>query len=142
MRKRLSRLGGSAAVAVVLLAFTGCSSQPPGGRSVRVTERDFHISAPASVPAGNVQLAVHNRGPDAHELIVVKAAHGSGLPLRADGTTVNEDTLDRVTAGSLEPGEPGSARNLQVHLSPGRYEMFCNMSGHYLGGMRTELAVR
>jgi len=27
-------------------------------------------------------------------------------------------------------------------LEPGRYELLCNMAGHYLGGMRTELVVR
>jgi uncharacterized cupredoxin-like copper-binding protein len=140
MRKTLSRLGGAAAVA--LLLATGCStSQPAGGASVHVSERDFHVSAPASVPAGDVQLAVSNRGPEAHELIVVRA-HASGLPLRADGLTVNEEALDPVVAGTLEPGDPGSRRDLQVHLVPGRYELFCNMSGHYLGGMHTDLVVR
>ena len=140
MRKTLSRLGGAAAVA--LLLATGCStSQPAGGTSVQVSERDFHVSAPASVPAGDVQLAVSNRGPEAHELIVVRA-HGSSLPLRADGLTVNEEALDPVVAGTLEPGDPGSRRGLQVHLVPGRYELFCNMSGHYLGGMHTDLVVR
>jgi uncharacterized cupredoxin-like copper-binding protein len=26
-----------------------------------------------------------------------------------------------------------------VKLRPGRYELFCNMAGHYLGGMRAQL---
>jgi len=93
MRKTLSRLGGAAAVALLLV--TG-----------------------------------------------VVRAHGSSLPLRADGLTVNEEALDPVVAGTLEPGDPGSRRGLQVHLVPGRYELFCNMSGHYLGGMHTDLVVR
>jgi uncharacterized cupredoxin-like copper-binding protein len=124
-----------------LLVASGCSSQPARGGSVRVTERDFHISAPDSVPAGDVQLAVSNRGPDAHELIIVRT-HGSRLPLRTDGSTVDEEALDPVTTGTLEPGESGSVRDLKVDLAPGRYEMFCNMSGHYLGGMHTDLVVR
>ncbi len=45
-------------------------------------------------------------------------------------------------AGVLEPGQPGSVRELNVHLRPGRYVLFCNMSGHYLGGMHTTLVVR
>jgi uncharacterized cupredoxin-like copper-binding protein len=28
-----------------------------------------------------------------------------------------------------------------LHLKPGRYELFCNMAGHYLGGMRAALVV-
>jgi len=106
-----------------------------------VTERDFHIGAPVEVAAGLADLAVHNEGPDAHELIVVRE-QGSRLPLRADGTTVDEDGLKRETAGVLEPGDPGAHRNLFVRLKPGRYVLLCNMSGHYRGGMHTDLVVR
>ena len=42
---------------------------------------------------------------------------------------------------ALEPGQPGSVRELALHLRPGRYVLLCNMSGHYLGGMHTELVV-
>src|SRR5205823_12276773 len=76
----------------------------------------------------------------AHELIVVRES-GSRLPLRRDGSTVSEEKLDSVTAGVLEPGQPGSNRQLRLHLPPGRYVLFCNMSGHYLGGMHSELVV-
>ena len=30
---------------------------------------------------------------------------------------------------------------LKLHLAPGRYLLFCNMEGHYMGGMHTELVV-
>jgi uncharacterized cupredoxin-like copper-binding protein len=125
-----------------LLACPGCGS---GGREgaahvVRVTERDFRISAPKHVRAGDLVLSVRNRGPDAHELIVVRD-RSSRLPLRRDGATVDEEKLEPVTAGALEPGQPGSRRTLRVHLAPGTYELFCNMSGHYRGGMRTKLVV-
>jgi uncharacterized cupredoxin-like copper-binding protein len=42
----------------------------------------------------------------------------------------------------LEAGKPGSLRTLSVRLGPGRYVLFCNMSGHYLGGMDHDLVVR
>jgi uncharacterized cupredoxin-like copper-binding protein len=130
------------AVAALAMALGGCGT---GGhalaRRVAVNERDFHIGAPADVAAGLVDIAVHNTGPDAHELIVVRE-QGSRLPLRADGTTVDEDALEHEKAGGLEPGNPGSRRNLTVRLKPGRYVLFCNMSGHYRGGMHTDLVVR
>ena len=107
---------------------------------MRVTERDFHISAPKRVPSGDLRLSVSNHGPDNHELIVVRA-NGPRLPLRTDGVTVNEETLERATVGVLEPGQPGSVRRLSLHLAPGRYELLCNMAGHYLGGMHAELVV-
>jgi uncharacterized cupredoxin-like copper-binding protein len=108
-----------------------------------VTERDFRISAPKRVPSGDLQVSVRNKGPDAHEFIVVRAG-SSHLPLRPDGVTVDEEALDRakLTLDTLEPGEPGGVRRLRLHLAPGRYELICNMSGHYLGGMHTELTVR
>jgi uncharacterized cupredoxin-like copper-binding protein len=31
---------------------------------------------------------------------------------------------------------------VRAHLTPGRYVLFCNMSGHYLAGMRRVLVVR
>jgi uncharacterized cupredoxin-like copper-binding protein len=128
-------------VCLALLA-AGCGS---GGHQaaapvVRITERDFRITAPKHVRAGEVVLTVSNRGPDAHELIVVRDRK-SELPLRRDGSTVSEEKLEPVTAGALEPGQPHSVRNLHLHLAPGTYELFCNMSGHYLGGMHAKLVV-
>jgi len=132
-------------VVVALCGLTACSS--PGksahrsGTAVEVSEGDFHIVVnPAVVPAGKVLLTVHNSGPDQHELIVVRLG-ASSIPLRADGITVDEDALEKATVGALEPGTPGSVRRLSVKLRPGRYEVFCNMSGHYLGGMYNELTV-
>lgn len=109
--------------------------------AVRVTERDFSISAPKLVSAGDLRLQVRNNGPDAHELIVVRAGRGP-LPLRSDGLTVDEAALTRRKVGTVEPGTAGSARVLKLHLAPGRYVLFCNMAGHYLGGMHTLLVVR
>jgi len=102
--------------------------------------RDFHISAPKHLGPGDVVFTVDNRGPDNHEFILVRVG-GAPLPFRPDGMTVDEDAVERQTVGALEPGEPGSVRLLRVHLAPGRYEFFCNMSGHYLGGMHAALTV-
>ena len=129
---------------LALLALAACG----GGRSsaqahvtlLRVTERDFRITAPKHVRSGDLLLSVRNRGPDAHELIVVRG-RSARLPLRRDGSTVSEEKLEPLIAGALEPGKPYSVRTLRLHLRPGTYELFCNMSGHYLGGMRTKLVV-
>ena len=138
-------LTGAAIIAAFLFVVTGCSAgqhrAPAAGTVLRVTERDFRISARELVFSRDVQLVVHNRGPDAHELIVVRA-RSSHLPLRPDGVTVDEEALERATVGVLEPGAPGSVRQLLVHLRPGRYMLICNMSGHFLGGMHRELVVQ
>jgi uncharacterized cupredoxin-like copper-binding protein len=108
---------------------------------VGVNERDFHIATTTGhVAAGVVELRVHNGGPDQHELIVVAERRGE-VPLRTDGLTVNEEKIQSLEPGSLEPAEAGATRYLRVRLAPGRYLLFCNMAGHYMSGMRTTLVV-
>jgi uncharacterized cupredoxin-like copper-binding protein len=137
------RLACVALSGVVVAAAMGCASSDSastsGARVAQVTVRDFHISAPKHLKAGTVRLSIHNKGPDAHELILIRA--NGPLPLRADGTTVDEDAVEPATAGALEPEQPNSVSFLTVHLTPGHYEFICNMAGHYLGGMRSELIV-
>jgi uncharacterized cupredoxin-like copper-binding protein len=133
----------AAACAAVFAVAGSFATERTGARvpTLRVTERDFRIAAPREVRAGNATLRVDNTGPDSHELIVVRVAAG-GLPLRRDGLTVDEDTVEHETAGALEPGEPGTTRELRLQLDPGRYELLCNMTGHYMGGMHSILVVR
>ena len=139
-----SRLaGGFALTLVALVLASGCSgngpSAPENGSPMRVTLRDFRISAPDRVAPGDYVLSVENEGPEAHELIVVRK-DGDELPFRPDGLTVDEEALD--TLGAIEPFQPDAVEVLQLHLDPGRYELLCNMSGHYLGGMEHDLVVQ
>jgi uncharacterized cupredoxin-like copper-binding protein len=118
----------------------GHASDRPSGTVVHVTERDFTIHVPARIAAGNVRLVVDNRGPDMHELIVVRTS-ALHLPLRPDGATVDEGGLAPLTVSTLEAGAPGSVREIDLNLRPGRYELFCNMAGHYMGGMSATFTV-
>jgi len=136
-------LAGAAALAAALMTVSGTAASRPAGRQVPVVERDFHIKAPAVVRAGDVRLDIRNAGPDTHELIVIRAARGPlRLPLRMDGLTVDEAALRSRTVGGIEPAKPASTHSIDLHLAPGRYVLFCNMAGHYLGGMHTTLVVR
>jgi uncharacterized cupredoxin-like copper-binding protein len=144
LHRRAGIVSGALASLLAVVAIAGCGGGHAGSSGVSViklTERDFRITAPKVVPAGDVRLQVTNDGPDLHELIVVHAPADGDLRMRADGLTVDEDALDRVTVGSLEPGAPGSVRELRLRLRPGRYEIFCNMGGHYMGGMHAVLQV-
>ena len=132
-----------AAAVAVWLALGGCgsaSTHTGGQPTARVTERDFRISLPKRLSPGEQVLAVHNKGPARHELIVVRVKDGE-LPMRRDGVTVDEEAVKHREAGALEPGTPGATRELRVDLRPGRYVFFCNMSGHYLGGMDRDVVV-
>jgi uncharacterized cupredoxin-like copper-binding protein len=126
------------------MSLGGCGSSHAaagaGGSVAQVSERDFHIAAPARLHAGRVLLRVTNEGPDRHELIIVPSSAGA-LPLRRDGFTVDEEAVEAQEPGSLEPGRAGSVRTLAVDLAPGRYVFFCNMEGHFMGGMHAEVQV-
>ncbi len=133
------------ALTAIAVGAAGCGSQlgAGGGGStvVQVTERDFAIRLTKHVAAGDVVLRVRNRGPGSHELLVVREQI-TRLPFRSDGLTVDEDAVSKAEVGVLEPDHAGVVRKLRVRLIPGRYVLFCNMSGHFLGGMHTELVVR
>ncbi len=146
-RRSQGAVAAALALAVALpvaLASSGCGSSGASAapeHAVAVGERDFHITAPAALQSGTVTLRVHNEGPDQHELIIVPGSVAS-LPLRADGLTVDEAAVESSEPGALEPGEPGTTRDLTVDLRPGRYVFFCNMEGHFMAGMHTEVVVR
>jgi uncharacterized cupredoxin-like copper-binding protein len=128
-------------VALLAGCASGTSHKAANAPSVRVLERDFRISVkPARVHAGTVHLVLHNKGPDTHELLIVRSP-SADLPLRTDGLTIDEAALDKATVGVIEGKGPGSTEEMTLHLKPGRYELFCNMAGHYLGGMRAQLVV-
>jgi uncharacterized cupredoxin-like copper-binding protein len=55
---------------------------------------------------------------------------------------VDEGAIDRRLAGQIPGAAPDSHRVLRLRLAPGRYVLFCNMAGHYLGGMQAQLVVR
>ena len=137
----------SIAVAVLLPALAaGCGSaqRETTSGTVGVTEKDFKISAPSRLASGEVALSVQNHGPDKHELIVARvgSAGAASLPLRADGVTLDEEALQKAEVGELEPGAPGSVRTLRLKLAPGHYVFFCNMAGHFLGGMHADVVVK
>jgi uncharacterized cupredoxin-like copper-binding protein len=131
---------GCALTAVALSACSSESTTSAKGTVVRVTVKDFRIKLSRThVKAGEVRLVVHNRGPDTHEVLIARTS--AALPLRADNITVDEDALEPVTVDEVEAEPPGEVKVLGLKLQPGRYELFCNMAGHYLGGMRARLVV-
>ena len=116
----------------------------PSGTPVNVLLEDFKVRLDtAVVPAGTVSFHVRGKGPTTHELIVVRTDRAPDkLPLQRDGLTVNEEGpgVELVDeAGGLDIDE---RQTLVLGLAPGNYVMYCNLEGHYLGGMYAALAVR
>jgi uncharacterized cupredoxin-like copper-binding protein len=102
----------------------------------------------ASVPAGRVSFVAQNVGGDVHELVVLPLATGRPAGARALGANdrVSEtgslgEASRSCGAGAGEGIEPGAAGWVTLDLKPGRYELVCNLRGHYRAGMYAELVV-
>ena len=134
-----------AAVAMTTVCLSACSGAPPSphGASLDVTIQDFQITKSSSfVSAGEVVLLVHDKGPSTHEFVVVKTdLPPDQLPLRPDGLLVEEDSPQLHPVDELSELDIGERARLVLNLSPGRYVLFCNLEGHYLGGMHSLLQV-
>ena len=116
----------------------------PRGTPVNVLLDDFRVRPDAAVvPVGTVSFRILNHGPTTHEFILVRTDRAPDkLPLQDDGLTVDEeargiDLLDE--AGGLDIDE---SETLVLDLTAGNYVMYCNLEGHYLGGMHAELIAR
>ncbi len=95
-------------------------------------------ASPESAAAGSVSFEVTNSGALPHEFKVVKTdlAHDA-LPV--DGAQVDESALD-VVAASAELAN-GGTETVTADLEAGSYVLFCNVAGHYAGGMHIPFTV-
>ena len=116
----------------------------PSGTPVNVLLDDFRVRQDAAVvTAGTVSFRIRNQGPTSHEFIVVKTDRAPDkLPLQSDGLTVDEkaDRIDLID--EAEGLDIDDRQTLVLRLPPGHYVLYCNLEGHYLGGMHAALTVR
>jgi len=131
-------------LAAVLAAPSALAAGTGAPARIDVTMHDFKIKlSRRSVPAGPVDIHVHNRGPSTHEINVDRTnLDGDSLPIKADGLTVNEDSKSLLRIDSIEQLNLGETGDLQLDLRPGHYVLYCNLEGHYLGGMHASFDVR
>jgi len=102
----------------------------------------------SSVPAGTVSLRATNAGYLTHELVVLPLAVGQPPGARSignDGKVDETGSLGEASAtcaaGAGEGIAAGSTGWVSLHLPAGRYELVCNLPGHYAAGMYAELDV-
>jgi uncharacterized cupredoxin-like copper-binding protein len=102
----------------------------------------------ATVVHGKVSFLVVNAGTIPHEMLVVPVAgtQSAGTrPVGRDGRADEAGSLGEASAACAEgEGEgilPSTSGWVTLDLPPGRYELFCNLPGHYWAGMYTELTV-
>ena len=115
----------------------------PRGTPVNVLLKDFEVREVAAVvPPGTVSFRILNQGPTTHELIVVRTDRAPDkLPLQRDGLTVNEEAPGIDLLDEAEGLDIDDRQTLVLDLAAGHYVMYCNLEGHYLGGMHAALTV-
>jgi uncharacterized cupredoxin-like copper-binding protein len=116
----------------------------PRGTPVNVRLEDFKVQPDAAaVPAGTVRFRILNQGPTTHQLNVVRTDRAPDkLPLQRDGLTVNDDAPGLDHLDEAQGLDIDDRRTLVLRLAPGHYVLYCNLEGHYLGGMYAALTVR
>jgi uncharacterized cupredoxin-like copper-binding protein len=95
-----------------------------------------------SIPSGKVTFQVTNRSNNSlHEMIVAPVrSKDQILTYVKDENRVDEEaTADLGEVSELDPGKSGT---LTLNLKPGKYVVYCNVPGHYMGGMWALLTVR
>ena len=109
----------------------------------------MHVAVnPTSVPAGEVLFRVLNSGWLTHELVVLPLADGQQPGQRTIGSDGKVDEAGSLGEASRSCGAgqgdgitAGETGWTTINLPAGRYELVCNIAGHYGAGMYAELDV-
>jgi hypothetical protein len=116
---------------------------PPRGTPVNVLLEDFRVREDAAVVRpGTVSFRIRNQGPTSHEFILVRTDRAPDkLPLQSDGLTVDEEARGVELLDEADGLDIDDRETLVLDLAAGHYVMYCNLEGHYLGGMYAALTV-
>jgi len=95
----------------------------------------------ATVKTGMITFNVTNDSKDIiHEMVVSPITSTEEVvPYLADENKINEDAAGRV--GEVAELDVGGKGSLSLEMKPGLYLLYCNIPGHYIGGMWTVLTV-
>lgn len=114
----------------------GATSAPTGAaaaRTINVRLGEMWVRpSRASIAAGKVTFVARNMGMLEHELMIER------LPLEMDGPG---RPSEGSAQGMIEAMDPMESGKMTVRLTPGAYELFCNLSGHYAAGQHTRFTV-
>jgi uncharacterized cupredoxin-like copper-binding protein len=104
-------------------------------------------ASPNTVSAGTVTFIATNVGALNHELLVLPAP-ADGVGTRAVGSDGKIDESSSLGEASTSCGSgagqgisPGATSWVTLHLTPGNYELLCDVPWHYANGMFTKLRV-
>ncbi len=93
------------------------------------------------IGSGEFSFQLSNADGIPHDFLVVRTdAAASALPTTDGRVDLNRagDVVGQITA--VDPGKTGESG--QIFLDEGKYVLFCNVPGHYSGGMYYQLTVQ
>lgn len=106
------------------------------------------VASPGVVTAGKVNILVTNFGMRTHEVVVMPLTDGQSAGQRIVGPDGKVDETGSVgeisnncASGTGEGIFSGSRGWNTLTLTPGRYELICNLPNHYSAGMYQEIVV-
>ncbi len=110
------------------------TTEAAGAAEVGVTLEEWQVTPdPDQVAAGPVTFEAANEGKEEHELVIVRAASASELPIEGGG--VDEDALpEGAVIGEIEPFGPGKTCEGTFELAAGDYVLLCNIVEEEPGG--------
>jgi uncharacterized cupredoxin-like copper-binding protein len=85
--------------------------------------------------AGDVTFAITNFGTVQHEFLVVKTDVEPGKIELNDENRFDEENPDLKVIDEIAEFEVNTTGLLKVSLEPGKYQLLCNIAGHYAAGM-------
>ncbi|MFC0457440.1 sulfocyanin-like copper-binding protein [Arthrobacter liuii] len=133
---------------VVNVALTNMAGPMMGRRNGMVAGAMRMATDRGSAASGTVSFLATNAGTISHELVVLPL-QGNQAPgsrqVRGDGTIDEAGSVGEASSTCAEgTGQgilPGASGWVTRTLPPGRYELLCNLPGHYAAGMYTQFTV-
>jgi len=118
------------------------TAAPAAPSALHAEEAEFSIKLDgATLAAGASSIVVANKGTITHEFVVVRTDLApETLPRGTDGG-VDEDNSGTTHIDEAEDIAPGTSKTIDLQLTPGAYVVFCNLPGHYVGGMHAAFTV-
>ncbi len=106
------------------------------------------LAAPTTLGSGRLSFVAVNRGWRFHELVILPLAAGQQEGQRkagSDGKVSETGSLGEASASCAVGAGGGIAQGAvgwtTITLTPGRYELVCNLPNHYRNGMHRVLTL-
>lgn len=140
----------SLAFALATLLVGACrpgDGSAPAPPVLTVTASPYHFEAPDTVPAGLTTLRLVTKGPELHQLALIRIGGGKTFAdfmarLKQAGPPPEWVSM----AGGVDPPQPGASAEVTMMLEPGTYAIVCFLQApdglpHLVKGEYRELTV-